>query len=89
MTLHHINTTRMTIDFPSDKHKELKATAALMGMSMKQFILYCVLSGLKEELSIEALEEEKDRNAFDKGMKSLRKKGGLTLQEMKKRLGIR
>lgn len=86
---HHTDTTRMTIDFPSGKHKELKATAALLGMPMKEFILNCVMEKLGQKIPSPKSQEEEDAEAFDRGMKSIREQGGITLKEMKKRLGIK
>lgn len=38
----HSNHTRMTIDMPIHEHKQLKAMAAFMGMSLKDLVLSCV-----------------------------------------------
>jgi hypothetical protein len=35
-------TTRVTVDIPSEKHKRLKAIAALKGETLQEFILTCV-----------------------------------------------
>lgn len=88
MTTHHHHFTRMTIDFPADKHKELKALAALMGIPMKDFILSCVLEKLDKRLSKQKSHEDEDIEAFDKGIKNIKQKGGITLEEMKRRLGL-
>ena len=88
MTTHHTDVTRMTIDFPSEKHKELKAVAALLGMPMKDFILRCVLESLEERLKGDNSQDKQDAEALKRGMKSIRENGGITLVEMKKRLGI-
>ena len=45
MTL-HTNYTRMTIDMPINEHKQLKAMAAFMGMSLKELVLSCVRENL-------------------------------------------
>ncbi len=87
MKAYHADITRMTIDFPSDKHKELKAIAALLGVPMKEFILSCVLDRIAEKLSGD-FQEKQDAEAFDRGIKSLRERGGITLEEMKKRLRL-
>lgn len=36
------DTTRVTVDFPNEEHKRLKAVAALMGLSIKDYIIFCV-----------------------------------------------
>lgn len=36
------DTTRVTVDFPNDEHKRLKAVAALLGVSIKDYIIFCV-----------------------------------------------
>jgi hypothetical protein len=38
----HKRTTRVTVDFPIVKHKQLKAIAALNGETLQEFILSCV-----------------------------------------------
>lgn len=38
----HSDHTRMTIDMPVNEHKQLKAMAAFMGVSLKDLILSCV-----------------------------------------------
>ncbi|MES2274230.1 MAG: hypothetical protein V4487_08580 [Chlamydiota bacterium] len=35
-------TTRVTIDFPIDEHRRLKALVAMEGMTLQGFILACV-----------------------------------------------
>jgi hypothetical protein len=88
MSTQHSSNTRMTISLPSEKHKELKALSALLGIPMKDFIVDCIVQRLDEKLREETLEEKRDAEAFDRGMKSLKEKGGISLEEMKKRLGI-
>ena len=85
---HHPNITRMTIDFPAHKHKELKAVSALLGVPMKEFVLSCVLEKLDRTLVGSEEQEKKDAKAFDDGLASIRKHGGISLEEMKKRLGF-
>lgn len=41
MTMHSQHT-RMTIDMPIHEHKQLKAMAAFMGLSLKELVLSCV-----------------------------------------------
>lgn len=36
------DTKRITLDIPSDMHRRLKAIAALMGVTLKEYILGCV-----------------------------------------------
>jgi hypothetical protein len=36
------DTKRITLDIPSDMHRKLKAIAALMGVTLKEYILGCV-----------------------------------------------
>lgn len=38
----HPDHTRMTIDMPTPEHKQLKAMAAFMGVSLKELVLSCV-----------------------------------------------
>ena len=37
-----VSTTRVTLDIPKDMHRKVKAIAALLGVSLKDFILDCV-----------------------------------------------
>jgi len=85
----HEDVTRMTIDFPARKHKRLKAIAALLGIPMKDFILTCVLEKLDDKAIVKALEEQKDREAFDRGTKSIKEEGYDTLEEVKRYLGLK
>jgi len=39
---HKQQMTRMTFDVPITEHKKIKAMAAMMGVSMKEFVLDCV-----------------------------------------------
>jgi hypothetical protein len=39
-------TTRVTVDFPIEEHRKLKAIAALKGMSLQQFIRGYVMDGV-------------------------------------------
>lgn len=50
-------TTRVTIDFPSEKHKRLKAIAALKGETLQEFILTCVDERVQEPQSKTKLEQ--------------------------------
>lgn len=53
-------TTRITVDMPSEKHKRLKAIAALKGETLQEFILTCVDEKMQEpdgKTKIEKLEE--------------------------------
>lgn len=84
----HQNVTRMTIDLPVGKHKQLKAIAALLGIPMKEFILTCVLEKLNNKETLIALEEERDAEAFDRGMKSINEEGYDTLAEVKRYLEL-
>lgn len=52
--------TRVTVDFPQDEHKRLKAVAALMGVSMQQYIIGCV----EEKLYSENVPNAKTRKVF-------------------------
>lgn len=38
----HSDHTRMTIDMPVHEHKQLKAMAAFLGISLKELVLSCV-----------------------------------------------
>ncbi|WP_194848197.1 hypothetical protein [Candidatus Neptunochlamydia vexilliferae] len=38
----NFETKRITLDIPEDLHRKLKAVAALMGMTLKEYILGCV-----------------------------------------------
>ena len=59
----HRDVTRMTIDFPVGKHRQLKAIAALVGIPMKEFILKCVLEKLDSKKILEEFEEKRDAEA--------------------------
>lgn len=85
---HHQDVTRMTIDFPVVKHKQLKVVAALLGVPMKEFILACVLEKLDNKKTLKSLEEQLDAEAFDRGMKSIKDDGHDTLSEVKRYLGL-
>ncbi len=84
----HQEVTRMTIDFPVNKHKRLKAIAALLGVPMKEFILTCVLEKLENKDTLKALEEEREAEIIDRGKKSIKEDGYDTLAEVKRYLGL-
>ena len=53
-------TTRVTVDMPFEKHKRLKAVAALKGETLQEFILTCVDEKIHEpgtKSKLERLEE--------------------------------
>jgi hypothetical protein len=50
-------TTRVTVDIPSEKHKRLKAVAALKGETLQEFILTCVDEKMHESNSKTKLEQ--------------------------------
>ena len=68
----HHEVTRMTIDFPAVKHKQLKATA----------------EKLENKETLKAIEEERDIESFDRGMKSIKKDEYDSLAEVKRYLGL-
>jgi hypothetical protein len=41
--------TRVTVDFPVEEHKRLKAMAAILGISMQEYIITCVEENLYSE----------------------------------------
>jgi hypothetical protein len=47
-------TTRVTVDFPVDQHRRLKAKAALEGVTLQEYIRSHVLEGEKIEIDSEA-----------------------------------
>lgn len=60
---HH---TRMTIDMPFHEHKQLKAMAAFMGISLKELVLSCVRDHLlsknqPNEETLKAFKETEQR----------------------------
>ena len=54
--------TRVTVDFPRNEHRRLKAVAALSGVSMQQYIIGCV----EEKLYSENIPNAKTRKVFKK-----------------------
>jgi hypothetical protein len=78
----------MTVELPTRKHKELKAISAILGISMKDFILQCILEKLDDKNALKDFAEDLDVIAFDKGMKSIEDHGYDTLEEVKKYLGL-
>jgi len=86
MSAHREHYTRLTIDFPSIKHKQLKAVAALLGVPMKEFILSCVLEKLNNKAILKSIED--DVEAFDRGKKSIETEGFDTLDEVKRYLEL-
>lgn len=50
-------TTRVTVDIPSEKHKRLKAVAALKGETLQEFILSCVDEKMQEPSGKSKLEK--------------------------------
>ena len=38
--------TRVTVDFPIDEHRRLKAVSAILGISMQEYIITCVEENL-------------------------------------------
>jgi antitoxin component of RelBE/YafQ-DinJ toxin-antitoxin module len=55
------NTTRVTVDFPNEEHKRLKAVAALMGMSIKDYIILCV----EEKIFSKNIPNKKTKKVFE------------------------
>jgi antitoxin component of RelBE/YafQ-DinJ toxin-antitoxin module len=55
------NTTRVTVDFPHEEHKRLKAVAALMGMSIKDYIILCV----EEKIFSKNIPNKKTKKIFE------------------------
>lgn len=55
------DTTRVTVDFPQEEHKRLKAVAALMGVSIKDYIIICV----EEKLFSQNIPNRKTRKVFE------------------------
>lgn len=61
----HSDHTRMTIDMPIHEHKQLKAMAAFLGVSLKELVLSCVRDHLlsKNEPNEETLKAFKETEA--------------------------
>ena len=55
------NTTRVTVDFPNEEHKRIKAVAALMGMSIKDYIILCV----EEKIFSKNIPNKKTKKVFE------------------------
>jgi len=53
-------TTRVTVDIPIEKHKHLKAVAALKGSTLQEFILTCVEEKMEEPSHKSKLEQLDD-----------------------------
>lgn len=51
-------TTRVTVDFPANKHKRLKALAALEGVSLQEFIRSCVEEKTQDRLDAKCLDDQ-------------------------------
>lgn len=73
---------RLNFDFPPEIHKHLKATAAQLGVSMREFATQAILEKLR------AFEDQRDIEAYDRGMESVKNNGTISIDEMKKRLGL-
>ena len=56
-----MSTTRVTVDFPQEEHKRLKAVAALMGMSIKDYIILCV----EEKIFSKNIPNKKTKKIFE------------------------
>lgn len=46
--------TRMTIDWPTEKHRELKSVLAAKGIKMKTFIINAIEKEMKKNDKVEA-----------------------------------
>lgn len=55
------DTTRVTVDFPHEEHRRLKAVAALMGVSIKDYIIICV----EEKMFSKNIPNSKTRRVFE------------------------
>lgn len=54
-------TTRVTVDFPLNRHKRLKALAALKGVSLQEFVRSCVDEKIHEQLDEKNLDDQQFR----------------------------
>ena len=76
--------TRVTVDFPLEEHRRLKAVAALIGLSMQAYIIGCV----EEKLYSTNIPNAKTKKAIKnvengKGIKTAK-----DADDLKKQLGL-
>jgi macrodomain Ter protein organizer (MatP/YcbG family) len=57
-------TTRVTVDMPFEKHKRLKAVAALKGETLQEFILTCVDEKIHEPSAKSKLDQLEELGLF-------------------------
>jgi macrodomain Ter protein organizer (MatP/YcbG family) len=57
-------TTRVTVDMPFEKHKRLKAVAALNGETLQEFILTCVDEKIHKPSAKSKLEQLEELGLF-------------------------
>jgi hypothetical protein len=81
MSLHHLKTTRISIDLPFDEHVHLKITCARHGIPIRQFVVDSIEKNLKE------YEDQLDEQAYDVGKREIKKYGTISLGELDRSLG--
>lgn len=59
-------TTRVTVDFPVNKHKRLKALAAVEGVSLQEFIRSCVDEKTEARLDEKYLDDHEFKKLLKK-----------------------
>lgn len=76
--------TRVTVDFPLEEHRRLKAVSALMGLSMQEYIIECV----EEKLYSTNIPNAKTRKAIEDVEKGKGTKAAKDVDDLKKQLGL-
>ncbi len=83
MSLQHhksAKTTRVSIDLPYEDHINLKVVCARQRIPIRKFIIESIEKNLME------LEERLDQEAFDRGIKEVKKHGTISLETMNEKL---
>lgn len=78
---------RITIDIPKTEHKKIKATAALLGVSMRELILEAIHS-IEECLKSDHIPNKKTLKAIEDAAKGKGLIRGKKAEEISKKLGL-
>jgi hypothetical protein len=78
------NTTRVTVDFPNEEHKRLKAVAALMWLSIKDYIILCV----EEKIFSKNRPNKKTRKVFEQTDQGKNLTACADIDDMIEKLGL-
>lgn len=79
--------TRVTVDFPTEEHRRLKAVAALMGISMQEYIIGCIEEKLYST-NIPNIPNVRTKKAIEDLEKGKGTKIANDIDDLKRQLGL-